>query len=434
MYNLYTLKNGLRIVSEKLDYINSVSIGVLVNNGSRNEHPGINGISHFLEHMLFKGTHKRTSKEIVEQIENVGGQINAYTSKEATCYYIKALNTHLELSIDILSDMLLNSKFDDGEISKEKSVVIEEIYMNEDMPEEVLGDVHAKAAFGDDPLSYPILGSPETVSSFDSRGLKSFIKENYTARNTVISICGNFDEKELKILLENYFDSYLDSSEKSFEYNKPQFLNNFLFTEKNIEQLHMNFGLKGIAHGAEKGYNLVLLNNILGGGASSILFQKVREEMGLCYSIYSYLMPFENIGSLNVYIGLSPSCADIAISAIKEQLEAFKTLELSKDEIAINKEKIKAHYILGLESTSSRMFNNGKSVLYQNKINTPEDIIKKVDRINIDSIKEVQELCFTDGIINGAFVGKNISLDKLSIQCERKVCQYEALNSGLVYK
>ncbi|MBL4930888.1 M16 family metallopeptidase [Clostridium paridis] len=432
MYNLYTLKNGLRIVTEKIDYINSISIGVLVNNGSRNENPSINGISHFIEHMLFKGTNKRTAKEIVEEIENVGGQINAYTSKESTCYYIKALNTHLELSIDILADMILNSKLDDEEISKEQGVVIEEINMNEDTPEEVLGDVYAKAAFGDDSLSYAILGTPKTVSSFNSKKLKDFINDNYTTKNTVISICGNFDESELKTLIENYFGVWEETSNRSFEYSKSKLEENFLYTEKNIEQLHINFGLKGVPNGDERGYSLVLLNNILGGGASSILFQKVREELGLCYSIYSYLLPFQNVGAFNVYTGLSPTYAGKAISVIKEELNKFKTREFTQEEININKEKIKAHYILGLESTSARMFNNGKSVLFQNKINTPEDIIKKIDRINKDTIKEVQSVCFNDGIVNGAFVGKSISLDELSAQCEKDVFAYNSINATLV--
>ena len=199
MYNIYTLKNGLRVVTEYIDHVNSISVGVMVQNGSRNEDLELNGISHFIEHMFFKGTEKRTSKEIVQQIENVGGQINAYTSKEATCYYIKALNTHLDLSIEILADMLLNSKFDDEEIEKEKGVVIEEINMSEDTPEDVLDNDSSKAIFGDNSLSYPILGTIDNIKSFNSKKIKKFVKSHYAPHNSVVSVCGKFDEKELTI-------------------------------------------------------------------------------------------------------------------------------------------------------------------------------------------------------------------------------------------
>ncbi len=424
MYNLYTLENGLRIVTEQIEHVNSISVGVIVKNGSRNETEDLNGISHFIEHMLFKGTDKRSAKSIVEEIENVGGQINAYTSKESTCYYIKALNTHLELSIDVLSDMILNSKFDDEEIKKEQSVVVEEIYMSEDSPEDVLGDLHAVSAFYKDSLAYPILGTPDTVRSFDSSKIKSYIEEMYTPSNTVISICGNFDEINLKQLIEKYFGDWSASNKEAFEYNTPEIKRSFLYTEKNIEQLHINFGLTGIKQGDERGYSLLLLNNILGGGASSILFQKVREELGLCYSIYSYLLTYQNTGTLNIYTGLSPSYAEKAINVIKEELYDFRGREFTQVEIDINKEKIKASYILGLESTSSRMFNNGKSVLYKNKIVTPDDLIKKIDAINKNSIKEVQEICFNDGIINGAFVGRNVSLETLSSLCQNNVVSF----------
>ncbi|MGN0027583.1 MAG: M16 family metallopeptidase, partial [Clostridium sp.] len=186
MYNVYKLKNGLRVVTEYIDHVNSISVGVMVQNGSRNEDLSENGISHFIEHMFFKGTEKRNSQEIVQQIENVGGQINAYTSKEATCYYIKALNTHLDLSIEILADMLINSKFDDEEIAKEQGVVIEEINMSEDMPEDVLDNNQAKAIFGDNPLSYPILGTIDNIKSFNSNKIKKFVKSHYTPYNSVI--------------------------------------------------------------------------------------------------------------------------------------------------------------------------------------------------------------------------------------------------------
>lgn len=421
MYDLYTLKNGLRIVTEKIEHVNSISIGVIVKNGSRNEHLSVNGISHFIEHMMFKGTKKRTAKDIVEEIENVGGQINAYTSKESTCYYVKALNTHLDLSLDILSDMILNSSFHEEEIRKEHGVVLEEINMTEDNPEDVLGDVQAVATFGNDPIAYPILGTSDSVRSFNSEKIKNYIKNKYTPKNTVISICGSFDHKELKKQIEHYFGGWECESSESFEHSIPEIKKDFLFYEKNIEQLHINLGLKGVEQGSSKGYSLLLLNNILGGGASSVLFQKIREELGLCYSIYSYLLPYEKVGTFNIYVGLSPNHAEKAIDIINNEIDIFRNRDFTETEIGINKEKIKANYILGLESTSSRMFSNGRSVLRKNRIVTPADLIKKIDKIDIDSIKEVQGMCFNEGIVNGAFVGRNISIETLSGLCKNNV-------------
>ncbi|ATD54979.1 M16 family metallopeptidase [Clostridium chauvoei] len=428
MYNLYTLKNGLRVVTEYIEHVNSISVGVMVQNGSRNEDIEVNGISHFIEHMFFKGTYKRTSKEIVQEIENVGGQINAYTSKEATCYYIKALNTHLELSIDILSDMILNSKFDEEEIEKEKGVVIEEINMSEDTPEDVLENDHSKAIFGENSLSYPILGTIESVKSFTREKIMDFINSKYTPYNSVISICGKFDEKELKRILEEYFGGWESNNIYIPKYNTPILLNDSKYTNKQIEQLHINLSFKGLPYAHTKGYSLVLLNNIFGGGASSILFQKVREELGLCYTIYSYGQPYLGTGIVNIYTGVSKQYADKALTVIDKELKLFAKEGITKDILEINKEKIKANYILGLESTSSRMFANAKVLLLQNKINTQEDVIKRINNINNDDISYVLEECFKPGIISTAYVGQEIDYKKLNQSISRDIKAYD--NSG----
>ena len=414
MYNLYTLKNGLRIVTEYIEHVNSISVGVMVQNGSRNESSEVNGISHFIEHMFFKGTEKRTAKEIVEDIENVGGQINAYTSKEATCYYVKALNTHLDLSLDVLSDMLLHSKFDPEEIEKEKGVVVEEINMSEDTPEDVLDDMYSKATFGDNSLARPILGTIETVRSFNREKIMNFIYNHYTPHNSVLSVCGKFDKRELDELIEKYFGEWTSSKIYVPSYDTPILLNDSKYVEKQIEQLHIELGLKGLPYGHEKGYALVLLNNILGGGASSILFQKVREELGLCYTIYSYPQPYQGVGVFNIYTGLSKQYADKALSVIDRELKLFANGKISKELLDMNKEKIKASYILGLESTSSRMFANAKSSLLQNKIKTQEDVINKINNINNEDIEYVLEECFKPGVISTAYVGPEVDYKMLN--------------------
>lgn len=425
MYNIYKLRNGLRVVTEYIDYVNSVSIGIMVQNGSRNEELKLNGISHFIEHMFFKGTEKRTSKEIVQQIENVGGQINAYTSKEATCYYIKALNTHLGLSIEILADMILNSKFDDEEIEKEKGVVIEEINMSEDTPEDVLDNIASKAVFGDNPLSYPILGTIENIKSFNSEKIKRFIKSHYAPNNSVISVCGKFDQKELMKMLEESFGVWQEGEKYKLDYKVPVLINKSDYSNKPIEQLHINLSFQGLPYAHEKAYSLVLLNNVFGGGASSILFQKVREELGLCYTIYSYGQPYLGVGINNIYTGVSKQYADKALDVINKELKKFATKGISNEILEVNKEKIKASYILGLESTSSRMFSNAKGMLLQNKIKTEEEVIKRINNINSDDIKYVLDTCFKPGIISSAYVGQDIEWKKLNDIIEPSINAYD---------
>lgn len=432
MYNIYKLNNGLRIVTEYIEHVNSISVGVMVQNGSRNEDLIVNGISHFIEHMFFKGTEKRNSKEIVEEIENVGGQINAYTSKEVTCYYIKALNTHVNLAIDILADMLINSKFDEEEIRKEQGVVIEEINMSEDSPEDVLSDIQAKAMFGDNPLSYPILGTSDNIKSFNQNKLKSFVRSHYAPNNSVVSICGKFDEKELKKILEEKFGGWKSEDEYRPFYEEPEIINGTMYTNKPIEQLHINLALKGLPYADDKSYALLLLNNIFGGGASSRLFQKVREELGLCYTIYSYAQPYLGVGVNNIYTGVSKQYAEKALDAINKELNDFVKNGITKEQLEINKEKIKAGYILGLESTSSRMFANAKSLLLQSKIKTQEEVIEKINTINNDDINYVLDTCFKPGIISTAYVGPDVDFEKLNNSIEPNIKAFKILNSQKV--
>lgn len=429
MFNMYTLENGLRVVTEKIEHLNSISVGVMVQNGSRNEKNDINGISHFIEHMFFKGTKKRTSKEIMEEIENVGGQINAFTSKEATCYYVKALNTHLDLSLDILSDILLNSKFDPEEIEKEKGVVIEEINMSQDSPEDVLDDAHSEACFGNSSLGNPILGTADLVRSFTQEKIIKFIKEKYTPYNSVISVCGKFDDKELRELIEKNFGEWKSETVYKPKYEEIPIQRGSKYAKKEIEQLHISLGLKGLPYGDEYNYPLVILNNVFGGGASSILFQKVREELGLCYSIGSYLQPFQGVGTVNIYAGLNKNYGEKALEVIDRELSLFVKNGITDRQLEINKEKIKANYILGLESTSSRMFANAKSYLFRNKVKTQEFVIETIDKINKDDIQYVLDKCFGKGLLNAAYVGQDVDYERLDSIILKNTMAYDNSDS-----
>ena len=412
MHKLYTLKNGLRVVTEKFNGVNSVSVGVMIQNGSRNESSNQNGISHFIEHMFFKGTNKRSAKEIAETIENVGGQLNAFTGKESTCYYVKNLYTHLELSLEVLSDMLLNSKFDEKEIEREKSVVTEEINMNEDNPEDVLYDLHSAVSYKNTTLSYPILGSIDKVNNISRNDILQYVSSKYTPSNSVISICGKFEDSELEALIEKYFGKWENNNYTSV-YENIDIQSGSGYINKKIEQHHISLGLRGLPFDDDNGYALVLLCNLLGGGASSILFQKVREELGLCYNIYCCPQTFVGSGMIDIYTGLGKNYGEKALEVIRKEILKFSKAGITKESLNINKEKLKASYILGLESTSSKMFGNAKSVLFRNRIRTEEEVIKKIDNISNENIQYDLKECFGKGIINAAYVGADIENRKL---------------------
>ncbi|WP_446899522.1 M16 family metallopeptidase [Clostridium sp. LBM24168] len=411
MYNIFKLNNGLKIVVEDIDYVNSVSVGLWVENGSRNEKVYENGISHFIEHMFFKGTKKRSAFNIAECIEEVGGQINAFTGKEATCFYVKVLDSHLKLALDVISDMIFNSQFSDDDIEREKSVVIEEINMGEDSPEDVLSDLHSKAIWGEDSISYPILGTKENVKSFNRKQLLDYIYQHYTPNNSVISICGKFDLNSIEDIVEEYFGRWDNHSIKNVTYSTPEFQNNHLFKKKNIEQIHLTLGIQGIENGNDDLYPVLLLSNILGGGASSILFQKIREEKSLCYSIYSYISSFSNTGAISIYTGLNPRYTYDAVSIINEEMNKFVEKGVGNEKLDKIKEQLKGNYILGMESTTSRMFNNGKSVLFLNKVSTPKEIMDKIDRIDECKLREVMNRTFGKGIKSSALVGESIDIN-----------------------
>ncbi|WP_426349346.1 M16 family metallopeptidase [Alloiococcus sp. CFN-8] len=414
MLKIHKLSNNLRIVAEKSDSVKSFTLGIWIKAGSRNENLINNGISHFIEHMLFKGTKKRTALELAEAIENVGGQINAFTGREATCYYIKALDEYLPLAFDILSDMLFNSSFSLEDIEKEKGVVLEEINMCDDSPEDVLSDLHTYATWQEDSLSLPILGSKKSVSSLTRDAIVEYLDSNYTPERAVISISGNFNEEKLLTLANTYFGDWKSNSKSSIvEYSKPTIHHNFLHKDKDIEQLHISLGLKGYPLGNELGYTSTLIGNILGGGSSSILFQKLREELGLCYSIYTYTTAYNNGGTLNIYAGLSPQHGAIAAEVIKDELNKLSEEGITPELLEITKKKLKGSYILGLESTSSRMFANGRNILFMDKTYSQQDIIDKIDNITMEKVNKVIKECITPGLLNGAFVGNTSEINQV---------------------
>jgi predicted Zn-dependent peptidase len=394
MYKKIVLSNGLRLVYEKISYVRSVSVGIWVGTGSRNEDSQNNGISHFIEHMLFKGTAKRSAKEIAECIDAIGGQINAFTSKECTCFYTKTLDTHLDIALDVLADMLFNSEFARDDIKVEKRVVIEEIGMYEDTPEELVHDIFSEMVWNGNPLGYPILGTEKCINKFSKKVIDKYMNNFYTPYNTVISVAGNFDEGTLIDLINKYFQDWKYEGVYKQEFLPAQYQIDKIIREKDTEQVHLCMGFEGVEHGNDKLYSLLTLNNILGGGMSSRLFQNIREKRGLVYSIYSYPSTYQGAGLFMIYAGMNPEYLKTVIDLASDEMKLIRQNGITIDELNKSKEQLKGNYILGLESTNSRMNSIGKSELMLGKINTPEEVLDKIDKVNMDSINEIIERVF----------------------------------------
>ncbi len=394
MFKKIVLDNGVRLVYENISFVKSVSVGIWVGTGSRYENMNNNGISHFIEHMLFKGTTKRSAKEIAESIDAIGGQINAFTGKECTCYYTKTLNSHLNIAMDVLADMFFNSRFDTANINVEKKVVIEEIGMYEDTPEELVHDIFSEMVWSGNSLGYPILGTKDCINKFSKKMISKYMQEYYTPYNTVISVAGNIDEAELIDYVKKYFGNWKYDGNFKSDFQKVEFKIDRDIREKDTEQVHLCMGFEGIEHGNDKVYPLLALNNIFGGGMSSRLFQKIREEKGLVYSIYSYPSTYMGAGLFMIYAGMNPEYLQRVVDLTKAEIDLLLKKGITQDELNKSKDQLKGNYVLGLESINSRMNSIGKSELMLGKINTPEEIIEKMEKIKIDDIYEIIELVF----------------------------------------
>ncbi|WP_010093350.1 M16 family metallopeptidase [Ornithinibacillus scapharcae] len=392
MIEKHTSKNGLRIVLEKIPAVRSVTIGIWVLTGSRNENERNNGISHFLEHMFFKGTETRSSVDIAEAFDSIGGQVNAFTSKEYTCFYAKVLDTHKDYALEILADMFFNSSFDPDEMEREKKVVYEEIKMYEDTPDDIVHDLLAKAAYGNHPLGYPILGTEELLNKFTPQTLREYISNYYTPENVVISIAGNV-ESDFIAKVDSYFGNYGKNVTRP-TIMKPTFISETIERHKDTEQAHLCIGYNGLPLGTENVYSLIVLNNVLGGSMSSRLFQEVREKRGLAYSVFSYHSAYQDSGMLTIYSGTGKEQLGLLRKTIEETVESLVQTGLTDKELRNSKEQLKGSLMLSLESTNSRMSRNGKNELLLKRHRTLDEMIQEIDAVNHDSIRLVIDETF----------------------------------------
>lgn len=400
-----TLKSGLRIIGERIAHVRSVSVGIWVGAGSQNETPEENGLSHYLEHMLFKGTERRSARQIAEEMDAVGGQMNAFTSKECTCYYCKVVDEHLPLAIDVLCDMLINSTFDTVELNKERGVILEEIAMAEDTPDDLVSEMLMLAKYGDQAIARPILGTVDTVGSFTRDDLVRYHAKMYRPENTVIALAGNYVWEDVLREVEKWLG----------DWEKGDFVKQTVVTEeiaptvlrknKDIEQIHICLGYPGVPGSSDKVYPMSIFNSVFGGAMSSRLFQKIREESGMAYSVYSYPNNYTTCGMTAVYAGTNPEAAPEVIRMIREEAAKLAEEGMTEKEFVQAREQLKSSYILGLESTSARMNAIGRRKLIYGDTRTEDEVLEKINAITLEETNALMKQILT-GEFAVSLVGK----------------------------
>lgn len=416
MFQKELLINGMRVVTEEIPYVNSVSIGIWIKVGSRYESLENNGISHFIEHMLFKGTAKRSAKEIANSIDKIGGQLNAFTSKECTCFYAKVLDTHFDIALDVLADMFFNSTFSSVEIDKERGVVLEEISMYEDSPEDLVHDLFSQSVWSGNSLGMSILGTEGSLDNINREKIVNYFNENYIPKNIVISVVGNFKHNEVVKKIKGYFENALHKDSNTAHMILPSFEPKYTLKSKVTEQAHLCLGFNGLDIKNKAFYPMLILNNVFGGAMSSRLFQKIREDRGLAYSVFSYPSSFEDCGLFSIYAGSKPDNLKSVAELIMEEINTMKEGGITEEELYDSKEQLKGSYILGLESTSGRMISIGKSELLLEKIYSPTEILERIDEVDMESVNSIIKYLFDLDNMGAAVIGsmkKNTDIKKL---------------------
>jgi predicted Zn-dependent peptidase len=389
-YNKTILPGGIKVISETIPYVKSFSLGFWFNVGSRDESTKNNGIAHFIEHMLFKGTTKRNAAKIANEIESLGGYLNAFTSKENTCYYGRGLAEHIEKTFDVLADMVQRPAFKTSEIQKEASVVINELYDIEDNPEELIFDKFEEMIFSHNSLSMPIIGTEKNIKNFSQLDLFNFIKQKYGFNKFIISASGAVDHLKLLKLVDKYIKNELGNSPFRRKYYTSIFNAEprIQIIDKEIQQIHAIIGRTSYGYKDARRINVALLSQILGEGSSSRLFQALREKNGIVYQINSFLNSFYDISTFGVYFSTNDKILDKALSIIIKEFKKLRETKVSERELNKAKEALKGSLLLSLESTSNRMIRMAQSELYFNRIKTIEEEIKNIEAVTRDNILE----------------------------------------------
>jgi len=400
------LPNGLTLITESIPHVRSVSVGVWLNRGSRHEPASLNGISHFIEHLVFKGTETRSAREIALAMDSVGGQMDAFTTKEYTCFYAKVLDEHLPETVDLLSDIVLHPKFDPEEVERERKVVLEEIRMVEDTPDELVYDLFAAHFYGGNPLGRPIQGTAKTLAGLSRGRVLRFFKDVYRPGNIVVAAAGNLRHDRLARLVSKAFGGMARGKGESRRMRRPRPRPGVVRKSKReLEQAHILLGLPAYPEDFRDRYTLFVLNTLLGGTMSSRLFQKIREQHGLAYSVYSAVNGFVDAGFLMVYVATRPDQAAGAVRLIREELRELREIGPSEAEMEVAKEHLKGSLMLSLESTSSRMSNLARQHMYFRRQFTLKEILRGIEQVTVGKIHALSRNLFRDCPVALAAVG-----------------------------
>ena len=408
MIEQFTLPNGLRVLCEQLPHLRSVSMGVWVKAGSILEREHENGLSHLIEHMAFKGTGRRSAKQIAQEMDAVGGYLNAATSKLCTCYYAKVIDENLPLAADILSDIVRFPAIDPKELDKERNVVLEEISMTDDSPEDVAYDLIASAMFGKQPLGQTILGPRELIASYTREDILAFRARHYSPMNTCVAIAGNFDLNQVKDLMAQRFGDWTGGAGEIFPVNAVNQRPQTLTADKDTEQAHICLGYRGKPLGDADAYPMAVFNSILGGGMSSRLFQRIREESAMAYSVYSAPSAYPHCGDFTIYAAVSPRNVKTVLAQIDEETSLLVREGATQEEFDMAKAQLKGGFILGQESAYNRMNSMGSNLALMNRVITTDETIRRIEAVTPEDVRRVAAETL-GGPRSQAFVGKKIA-------------------------
>jgi predicted Zn-dependent peptidase len=413
------LPNGLTVLTERMPHLRSVSIGIWVKTGSRDEEAEHNGISHFVEHMVFKGTSSRSAEDIARQIDSLGGNMDAFTAKECVCFNVKVLDEHMPIAFDVLSDLVLNPVFDPKDIVRERGVIMEEIKMDEDNPDYLVHEIFTQSFWQDHPLGKPILGTKETVRNFEQPLLREYYGKRFSPGNLIISAAGNVDHAEFVEMVSSRFHA-LKPVPNGFHGTAPEITARIVTrSKKALEQVQICLGVPSYHISHERRYVSYILNTLLGGGMSSRLFQNIRERQGLAYSIYSDLNPYRDTGCLAVYAGTSLETAGNVVESVVEEFRKLKQDAVPEDELRRAKDQLKGSLMLSLESTTARMSNLARQEMYFDRFVGLDEIIERIEAVQAVDIQAYAQESFQTDSIAVTVLG---NLDGLKISREQLAC------------
>jgi len=396
--------NGLCLLTESVPDVRSVSFAAWLTRGSRHERGAQSGIAHFIEHMLFKGTATRSALDIAQEIDSLGGQLDAFTAKECASYYVKVLDEHLPRAVDVLADLLLNPAFDEGDIEREKRVVLEEIKMVEDTPDDLVHELFTQRFWAGHPLGRPILGLPKTIDDFDGSTLRQYFSRVYTAKNLVLAAAGNVEHAAVRDLISEAFDT-LPLESDPVEDSAPEAVLGLAVHGKSLEQCHICLGASGYPHQHDDRYVCYILNVVLGGSMSSRLFQNIREKRGLAYAVNSSLVSYRDGGAITIYAGCDTDAVQKVVDLVVAELQDLRDRPISPEELRRTKDHLKGSLVLNLESTSSRMSNMARQEIYFGRQFTVDETLQGVERVSSDDVQRVARSLFPPGGLAAAVLG-----------------------------